>query len=357
MILKDVLKKNRSLDSIHSGRRCFIVGNGPSIKSQDITLLKNEITITASSFFRHPDAKTISPDYWVLADPLFWEKPDEYFNPLMQLAIDKAIAAKLFVPTGGISFYSSIKTSPLIDPCYFHYDVSKDIDSLIDFTQGIPAYGQNVISVSMMLAFYLGCNPIYLIGCDHDFMKTTKDEYAGIHVKHFYHNQDEVKCSGLLTWGQWSAAMLRMAYEYEQLKGYASFWGFQIFNATRDGCLDIFSRVEYESLFTSGSRTIDTKHLLSAIPDIISTLGRLALKLMREDEYASALVLLDEAISQNVGKRSKVEGLDYLRCICLLGLGEHREATKSARQDYLCNPSNQENSLELLKALGDDLKL
>jgi len=46
--------------------------------------------------------------------------------------------------------------------------------------------------------------------------------------------------------------------------------------------------------------------------------------------------------------------LDYLRSVCLMKLGEKSEAIKAARQDFLCNKSNRQNSLILLRALGDD---
>src|SRR5436190_17810789 len=36
-------------------RRCFVVGNGPSLNTQNLTLLANEFTIVANSFFQHRD--------------------------------------------------------------------------------------------------------------------------------------------------------------------------------------------------------------------------------------------------------------------------------------------------------------
>ncbi len=354
MNLEDVLRKNKTLRNIHAGKRCFIIGNGPSVNTQDITRLSSDVKITVSSFFNHPDAKIVNPDYWILADPNFWLKPEIFFSPLLKLTKDKAITSKLFVPTGGFPFFSSINFGSLIDLHYYHYDGTKDIQSRIDLSSGVPPFGQNVIIVALMLAFYLGCNPIYFIGCDHDFMKVTKEEYENIRVDHFYANPNQNKCSEHLTWDQWQAAMARMNYEYDQIKQYATLWGFNVYNATRGGSLEHFPRVKYEDLFEHGIREINIEGILSAIPDISSVLGSSAVKLINEREFVSALVLLNEAISQNIGKEYRVEGLDYMRSICLTGLGEHREAIKAARQDYLYNSSNRENSLAILQALGDE---
>ena len=57
MVIEDLLQKNRMLRDLHAGKRCFIVGNGPSIKAQDLTPLRDEVTIVVSSFFRHSQAR------------------------------------------------------------------------------------------------------------------------------------------------------------------------------------------------------------------------------------------------------------------------------------------------------------
>jgi hypothetical protein len=38
------IKRLRTYKDIHRGKRCFIIGNGPSLNQLDLTLLKNEYT-------------------------------------------------------------------------------------------------------------------------------------------------------------------------------------------------------------------------------------------------------------------------------------------------------------------------
>ena len=41
---RDTIEKLGALKDKHKGERCFIIGNGPSLKQTDLTKLKNEYT-------------------------------------------------------------------------------------------------------------------------------------------------------------------------------------------------------------------------------------------------------------------------------------------------------------------------
>jgi tetratricopeptide (TPR) repeat protein len=201
-----------------------------------------------------------------------------------------------------------------------------------------------------MLAFFLGCNPIYFIGCDHDFYAITKENYESSHIRHFY---PQAKTSGhieRLAWEEWDRCMEIMKQQYKYLNQYASRWGFNVFNATRGGYLDEFPRVEYESLFppktaagaslNSGNHTADPVYL-----------SRSASVLMNTGDYRSALVLLNEAVRKNTNRTEKADGLEYLKAICLAKLHCYDESLMFAHQDYQFNPSNRDNSSRLIQRL------
>ena len=350
MTLDDVLRKNEQLRNIHAGKRCFLVGNGPSLNSQDLKLLKDEVAIVATSFFRHPDAKVINPSYWVFADPYFWQEPEKHFMPAMNQAIQKGVATKLFVPTGGFPFFSAFNAGPLIDLHFYHYDQSRESVAPIDFSQGIPQYGQNVMTVCLMLALYLQCNPIYFIGCDRDYTRVTKEEYEDASIIHFY-SEGVNKFSSYMPWEQWDAAMKRTNYEYDKLRAYGDRWGFDIYNATAGGCFDVFPRVQYESLFARSVDLIGKKAQTEDITDII-VLGRSAVKLMNEGAAGSSLEILKAALRRNLNTRNKIDGLEYLMALCLSKLGVYDRAMIYAREDLTRNSGNQEKTMLLIKQLG-----
>jgi len=348
----EILEKNKALKSIHSGMRCFIIGSGPSIKNQDLLPLKNDIKIVLNFFDKHEHCQSIKPDYWVCADPVFWKKQEKYLVPLLDAIEQLKINTKIFFPLHGMEHFK-ISRGMFLNFYAYMFDGSKTIDSPIDFTYGIPPYGQNVTLVALMLAIYMGCNPIYLIGCDHTWWGYKKEEYTDTNtlLPHFF-KSFYPPMSQDLSYDILQSTIWVQKYQYLQIKKYANQNGFQIFNATEKGYLDLFQRVKYEDLFIPGSQNVI--NILTEIPDISHITGNTAIKLMNEELFEPALILIDAAIHQNTNKDSKIVGLDYLRSICLMKLGKKIEAIKAARQDLVCNKCNRENSLNLLRALGDD---
>jgi hypothetical protein len=350
MNLEDILQKNAPLRNIHAGKRCFVIGNGPSINSMDLKLLEGEVNISVTSFFRHPDAKIVKPGYWIIADPLFWREPEKHFLPAFEYANATSLYTRLFVPSGGFQYFANIHMGPLIDIHFYHYDKAKNSNTLIDFTQGIPENANNVIMISLMLAYYMGCNPIYLIGCDHDFLRTTKEEYESKEVEHFYSGSKRDLPSEVMPWDQWLRCMELIHHQYNQLKLYASLWGFNVFNATRGGCLEHFPRIEFESLFSQcPAASSPTELPTEEIFQVTDT----AIRLIEADDFQSALILLDEAIHQNINRNDRVQGLFYLKAACLAKLRRYDDALLFARQDHVCNPDNRGISSILIRQLEE----
>jgi hypothetical protein len=355
MNLDDVLQKNKLLKNVHAGRRCFLVGNGPSLNTQDITLLKDEIAIVATSFYRHQHAKVINPSYWVFADPQFWQNPEQYFIPTFNQALSKDISTRLFVPSGGFNFFTQVNRGPLIDLYFYHYDHTRDITTPINFSTGIPPYGQNVMHVSLMLALYLGCNPIYFIGCDRDYWNMTKQEYNTFFIEHFYEESGvNNKCTEHMPWEQWLQGKARTEQEVVQLKQYASLRGFDIYNATNGGYFDTFPRVQYESLFAPSPNLLK----IGAVPDERDQrdahhLGTAAIRLMNAGDLESADALLDEAMKCNINTTRRALGLHYTKALCLARLGKYAEALIHARCDHTANTENRDKSEPLIRELED----
>ena len=48
---RDSIRKLNALKDTHSGERCFIIGNGPSLKNTDLSKLKDEFTIGMNRFY------------------------------------------------------------------------------------------------------------------------------------------------------------------------------------------------------------------------------------------------------------------------------------------------------------------
>ena len=64
-------KKINSLKRIKKNYdECFIIGGGPSIKNQDLNILKDKFSIVHNAFYLLKDTYTFKPSLYVIEDPL-----------------------------------------------------------------------------------------------------------------------------------------------------------------------------------------------------------------------------------------------------------------------------------------------
>jgi hypothetical protein len=180
--------------NLHKGKRCFIVGTGASITDIDMSLLKNEITISFNNILLKDD---FTPTYLCVADTTVMEKNyDIIFNDRMKnghYVICNGCKISEKYPNGHGnctlergSTCRGIKLDPKFTNVYtvkhdeksgIHIDhidwphktklLKPDqyyIDS--DF-ETITCYGGGTVdNLCIPLAVYLGFEEIYLIGCD-----------------------------------------------------------------------------------------------------------------------------------------------------------------------------------------------
>ena len=95
-------------------------------------------------------------------------------------------------------------------------------------------YGAFTVACSaMQLAVYMGFKEIYLIGCDCDYSGERR-HFDDFKVENEHPIIDEEG---------------KMVMTYETVKRYADEHGIKIYNATRGGKLEVFERVDFDSLF------------------------------------------------------------------------------------------------------------
>ncbi len=214
----------------HKGQRCVIVGNGPSLNKMDLSFLENEITFGMNRIYLLFDKWKFRPSYYVSVNPLVIEQ---------SAAEILKINAPKFLSSKGISYFD--------DPGDIHF--LRSIPQWFfskDPRNGI-CEGWTVTYVAMQLAYFMGFSEIVLIGVDHHF--ATKGEAnkevisEGDDPNHFHpgyfgkgirwHLPDLERSEG-------SYHMAREVFESE---------GRRILDATVDGKLTIFPKVDYRELF------------------------------------------------------------------------------------------------------------
>jgi hypothetical protein len=119
---------------------------------------------------------------------------------------------------------------------------------LPDLTGPLP-FPQSVPIMALMLALYMGCKKIYLLGTEHDQFLTGR-------YTHFYERSPvsgkdlSVDSQGRVLSSRYDEfnALARLWRQYRWLRRCAEEAGATIYNATLGGALDEFERVDFNTL-------------------------------------------------------------------------------------------------------------
>ena len=252
-------EKNIALKDIHTGKRCFILATGPSVKDQDLAWLNNELTISVGSFFLHEDIKKINPKYHIFA-PAHAPFGDEAIKIIFEgfkKAFDTNNEPEVIMGVSGYkhSYLNFLKASPALLPStsyYVNFDHAEQLDehnylseSIWDLTKK-PFSIRTVVYLAIQFAVYAGCKEVYLLGCDHDYLKDTSRT-----TNHFYNDSksysDKAHLESFST-EKWFEEYYMRWKQYRLIKSYCELKDIKVYNATKGGMLDVFERVDLDSL-------------------------------------------------------------------------------------------------------------
>lgn len=235
----------------YRGQKCFLIGNGPSLTAGDLELLKDEITFGCNRVYQMYDSTSWRPTYYCMIDALIakyssMELAEHVDCPLFTNINTRDLMT--FRP-GHLIFARNLGEK--------NYRVSPRFESYY-----VPS-GATVMTFMLELAMYMGFSEIYLLGVD-----CTSSLSAAGHCSKGYVNQELIYKDierirkrlndPSLTAEQVAAYYFdQSTYSYTIIRDYARSHGFQIYNATRGGMLEVFERknldevVKYEKTVLS----------------------------------------------------------------------------------------------------------
>lgn len=227
--------KISELRNKYLGKRCFIIGNGPSLNVEDLEKLRNEITFASNKIFLLFDKTNWRPTYYSLFDSKMLKNLYKNLNDLNLQSLFLPIKAKAEY---NLNLQNSIYLNFLessINPKepMFSTDISK-----IVFT------GYTVTYISLQIAMYMGFKEIYLIGVDHNYNTYIENGKVVTTGVKDYFSEEYINTKEDRNLPQLSYSTLA----YEKAKQFALENGVKIYNATRGGKLEVFPRVEINSL-------------------------------------------------------------------------------------------------------------
>ena len=224
-------RKLEALKNSHQGQRCFLIGNGPSLKNTDLSRLKNEFTFGFNRIFLAKEELNFSPSCLVSINDLVVEQSAAEFNALQLPKFFSWRARKWLRMDANTTFLYTTYTTPR-----FARDVS-----------GRVWEGATVTNVALQLAYHMGFTTVILIGVDHSFATQGKPnttvESDGSDPNHFssaYFGKGFRWQLPDLETSELGYRMARQAFESD---------GRKVLDATIGGKLDIFPKVDYSNLF------------------------------------------------------------------------------------------------------------
>ena len=257
---KQVLKENKRYKGKYQGKRCFIVGNGPSLKQQDLSKIKDEIVFTVNMFPKSPMYVQVKSDFHVMLDPYIFQLDMEKEEDREKFEIFKRIntsdsrpicffpyVSREVIEEHGLQQFLSISYIGIVGGFYENYNRE------FDMTKHMPGFS-NVVQFAIEIAMYMGFCEIYLLGCDMTGYEQIS-VLAGKEVElHAYEMNENEKKAIQNTHSQinpetFFQGFYNMFADYRRLYEYSEKRGIHIYNATQGGVLESLPRVDYNKLF------------------------------------------------------------------------------------------------------------
>ena len=212
-------------DKYH-GERCFVVGTGPSLKMDDLELIKEEYSISVNSILlSFPDTEW-RPTFYAIQDIVAYNKLSEQ--------IETEDIPYVFCGVSGK------KRTPPIKRNHINYqlDTLDHAKNGLEFTYKFSsdAYdrvydGFSITYATLQLAVYMGFKEIILLGVDCDYSKEVN------HIKAYSIQPDK-------------NASYKMYQAYRYARNWADIHDIRIINATRNAKMDAFECKNLEDVLS-----------------------------------------------------------------------------------------------------------
>ena len=225
----------------YAGQRCFFIGNGPSLQAADLTRLQNagEITFTFNRIYNIFDQTQWRPTFYI--------SQDEKMLAGSVDAVNRLDLPVKFIPVElkwwyGIAIdhaqYFNLVNQKIDDPQKYGFsdDIAKGI-----FNAATGMY------TAAQLAAYMGFSEIYLIGVDHHFhisQNNNGEIVVDDSVKDYFsdkYNEDKKNL--------YIPNTEKSTLTYVAMKKHCDQRNIRVYNATRGGKLEVFPRVDFDTLF------------------------------------------------------------------------------------------------------------
>lgn len=228
---RESIHRLAALKDAHRGQRCFIIGNGPSLKRTDLFLLRDEFTFGMNRIYLIFPKIGFKTTYFLSVNSLVIE---QCAQDIRALPIPKFLSwrsRELIQPDGDMVFLHTTYSGPK-----FAHDA-----------RGRLWEGATVTYIALQLAFHIGFEQVVLIGVDHSFSTKGKPNSTVVSQGDDFDHFDASYFSKGFRWQLPDLETSERAYQ--MAKEAYTMAGRQVIDATIGGKLTVFPKVAYDSLF------------------------------------------------------------------------------------------------------------
>ena len=226
----------KKFKNIHKGETCFIVGNGPSMKVEDLDRIHQ---LGIKSFACNKIYKIFPETIW---------RPEYYLSSDDKI-IEQLDVKKIGIPAEHMFFPRIYKDKIKMGNFYelLSYRWLEEGKFSQDAHKGIYQCG-TIVAEAMQFAFYMGFSTVYIIGVDFNYFFKSQDES---HQTYRYNGENNYFIKDYLMPGE----VANIPDKAANILGFeAARKGFElenrhIYNATRGGLLEVFERKNLDQVF------------------------------------------------------------------------------------------------------------
>lgn len=223
---------------VHAGKRCFIVGNGPSITMRDLDLIKGEYSFATNSIYRCFGETKWRPTYYLSVDrSAIATEGERIANLKVPHVLMDRIARRYVASKPDNLHYLNLHMNGFSSRKYSISSIS-----FSDHPEKCIYGGYTVTFAALQLAMHMGFEEIYLLGIDHSYAwEVTSDNKIVVRGEQDDHFFEDDGSHGYLYYEG-------VEHAYQLAKDKAASSGKVILNATRGGNLEIFDRVDLDKI-------------------------------------------------------------------------------------------------------------
>lgn len=224
-------RKLRELKDTHHGEKCFIVATGPSLRMEDLQLIKNEFSFGMNSSILAFDKTEWRPSLYGIQDEYVYEalrteiEKQSKLDLKNRIIVGDNIKKKFDVPADWRVFHLHY-----LDHKMYHKNGYGTFEFFEDCYAAVND-GYSITLSLLQIACYMGFSEIYLLGCDCNY---------NLPKAHFIENGYNDPHASIM-----GDKMIQAHFEFNK---FAEANGVSVVNCTRGGMLEVYPRATLESV-------------------------------------------------------------------------------------------------------------